>query len=471
MRIAMLSQNESRHDSRVIREAEALARLGHDVTVVCRSNDGHAVAHEMVSGVNYAVVPRRDSVSASALLALFRAHALVLLFDVQGVGRRRPGLRGFRSSARLIGLLAALPVGAFVFGLLKLKRGRASRVLRRPRLADYLEALRYTNDFAAWCTDLVVALEPDVVHAHDLITLSGGAIAARSAGAQLVYDAHELETHTNYHSLSPTTKRWIADYEAALTTCCDAVVTVCDSIADWLADAYRIPRPIVVMNAPRRPHVATSRSVRRELDLPPTTSLVVYIGSVTVDRGLEKTVIAMKHLPEVHFATVGWRYAETENAMRRLAVEHGVADRLHFVDPVPTAEVVSFVSDADASVIAIQNVCLSYAFCFPNKLLESVFAGLPVAAANLVELRRFLEAHPVGLLMDETDPEAIAATLTELITRRKEFVPDERELEAIERTYGWDAQEARLGALYRQLEALDARDGVQPRRPLTNVAS
>ena len=73
--------------------------------------------------------------------------------------------------------------------------------------------------------------------------------------------------------------------------------------------------------------------------------------------------------------------------MRLAAEREGVADRLHFVDPLPSEDVVGFLEDADASVIPIQNVCLSYDFCFPNKLLESVFPGLPVAVANLVELR------------------------------------------------------------------------------------
>src|SRR6185437_976035 len=95
----------------------------------------------------------------------------------------------------------------------------------------YLEALRYLNDFSATCADEIRVLAPDAIHAHDLITLSGAAIAGRRASVRVVYDAHELETHTNYHSLSALTKRWIARYEAGLTPRADAVVTVCDSIA------------------------------------------------------------------------------------------------------------------------------------------------------------------------------------------------------------------------------------------------
>ena len=82
-----------------------------------------------------------------------------------------------------------------------------------------------------------------------------------------------------------------------------------------------------------------------------------------------------------------------------------VADRYHVVDPVSSREVVSFVRDADVSVVAIQNICLSYYYCMPNKLLESVMGGLPVVVSNLPELRQLVHVNGYGEIMDETCPE------------------------------------------------------------------
>ena len=137
--------------------------------------------------------------------------------------------------------------------------------------------------------------------------------------------------------------------------------------------------------------------------------------------------------------------------MRDRAAAYDVVERVHFVDPVPSAEVVSFIADADLSVIPIQNVCLSYALCFPNKLLESVFAGLPVVAADLVELRRFLEENPVGVVTDEGDPAAIAQAIVDVLERRQQLAPTAAVIDDIERRYGWEAQERRLLALYDRL--------------------
>ena len=148
--------------------------------------------------------------------------------------------------------------------------------------------------------------------------------------------------------------------------------------------------------------------------------------------------------------------------MRLVADSAGVAERLHFVHPVPSEEVVGFLEDADASVIPIQNVCLSYAFCFPNKLLESVFAGVPVAVSDLVELRRFVTEHNVGVVMDERTAATIALALRELLDRRCEYAPSRAKVAELQRRYGWAVQEQRLQHLY---ASVDDRLGHRRRAP------
>jgi glycosyltransferase involved in cell wall biosynthesis len=323
-----------------------------------------------------------------------------------------------------------------------------------------LQPYRYLNDFALSCLDRIVALRPDVIHAHDLVTLSAATLAADRTGAKVVYDAHELETHTNY-VLAPATKTAIEQYEAILAPRAERLITVCESIADWLASNYRVRRPVVVMNSPasgplRDPPGA---GVRGLLGLDASVPLAVYVGSVTIDRGLELCVEALAFLPDVHLATVGPRYPATEQAMRERAGALEISDRLHFVDPRPADEIVAFIASADCSVMPIQNVCLSYYYCFPNKLLESVFAGLPVVVADLYELGRFVREHVVGVVVDETSPESIAAG----IRRALEDVslrPDREMREEVASAYGWPRQRSMLYEMY--AEILDSKGVREP---------
>jgi glycosyltransferase involved in cell wall biosynthesis len=238
----------------------------------------------------------------------------------------------------------------------------------------------------------------------------------------------------------------------------DGLITVCDSIATWLANEYHIDRPVVVMNAPTITDdelTAPTRAypdIRSHLGLAVHVPLVVYVGSVTVDRGLDVCVRALPYLPEVHFATVGPRHEATEREVLGIAIALKVQDRVHLVDAVPSRYVVPFVTTANCSVIPIQNVCLSYYFCFPNKLLESVFARLPVAAANLAELRRFVEEQLVGVIMDETDPRSVAKSIAELLANPDRYRPSLGKIRRLADAFGWGAQEARLLTLYRKLD-------------------
>jgi len=310
----------------------------------------------------------------------------------------------------------------------------------------------YLNEYAGATKAYLRRVDPAVVHAHDLVTLSAGAAVSRATGALLLYDSHELETQTNYWGLNALTRRELRRYERALTPSTAAVVTVCDSIADWLAQEYRLPRPVVVLNAPDPAVAPAAGDVRQVLNLPESAPLAVYVGSVTIDRGLENCVRALPHAPALHLATVGPRNAEMEQTLLTLAHKVGVTDRLHLVDPVAPDRVTHFISTATCSVIAIQNVCLSYAFCLPNKLLESVFAGLPVAVSDLPEMRRFVESVGCGVVMDERDPVAIAQALTTLSEEPERYRILGDRLREFKDEFGWPAQRAKLLNLYSTLQ-------------------
>jgi glycosyltransferase involved in cell wall biosynthesis len=500
MRVVMLVQNDWKHDSRVVREAECLAHGGHVVDVICRRETDTSIT-EQQNGVTYHCMPYEPQKILGRLPALLRLHLRVMFLETDGMGRI-PGAQGSLATwAKVIalagigGLLVMLispllasfiiaraavrqirrwlmvtrawtekrfgssgpahatfeAVYAFVLGTGRLLR-RAAKPLFSC-VSHVTQPFSYLNDSAWACMVLILRLRPEVIHAHDLVTLSGAALAARSIGCRFVYDAHELERHTNYWSLNRWTRYWIAKYETVLATRASAVITVCDSIADWLAAAYGIRRPLVVLNAPTGVPPALSdvdigECIRGKLGLSDSTPLVAYVGSVTIDRGLDLCVRALAYLSDVHFAAVGARYSVTEAEMIRAADEAGVLNRLHFVDPVPSDQVMAFMRGADCSVMAIQNVCLSYYFCFPNKLLESVFAGLPVAVANLPEMRAFVEKHGLGVVMDETNPRAIAEAIGTLLENRERYRPSSAKIKEIEEQYGWRRQSERLLELY-----------------------
>ncbi len=350
-----------------------------------------------------------------------------------------------------------------ILGDIKRKRANLEKRFGATVLTPFIAHLRW---HATSYRSQAIQLAPDVVHAHDLYTLLAGRQIAEATGAILVYDSHELEVGRN-GNFSRWERMLRARSERWLIKRCNAVITVCDSIADYLADMYRIPRPVVVLNAPSAEKQrldlehASSGDVRSCIGLTDDTPLAVYVGKVTIHRGLEQCVAALAHAPTLHVATVGPRVPSIEAELSRIAVSLGVRERLHFVDPVPHKEVTPFVQTASLSLITIQNVCLSYKFCFPNKLLESLMAGVPVVAGRLVELERMVERTKAGVIVDETDPVAIAEGIMTVLEDRARYAPDGQLIQWLIDNFSWELQSDKLVGLYSRFPAPNAETSKQ----------
>lgn len=452
-RVVMLVSNPCINDTRVIRAAETASMGGFDTVVLALSNDGET-SEERRNGVFYRrlanprLIPARNFFTATTVdLANIPTYELVnILLQL----KTRPSKSLAPASLNQVGVfrLTGEICRLLVIRSVMLTRAIALKACHpiRPMLEAHFMRKIFESE--------ALKLAPSIIHAHDLVTLPAGAAIAERCGARLIYDAHELEVHRNTKAarLSQPIRAYL---ERKHIRQCDAVITVCDSIADHLAEQYAVDRPFVVMNAPNLEEGHQSdKDLRSSLKLSSNTPLAVYVGRITTGRGIEQCIRALAYLPEYHLALVGPTHGPTEEAAQNLARTLGVFDRLHFVPPVAPNTVISFVSSADVSVVPIQNVCLSYYYCLPNKLLESTFAGLPVVVSNFPELRRFVELSGSGLVMDETDPHNIANTIREAYEKRRQLMPSDEALARVEQIYGWPTQKKNLDAIYASFRLL-----------------
>lgn len=397
LRILALSNGTGERDARIVRSAQAAAKVGHRVTVL---------------GIREYGVPGKQRIDG---------------VDFLRVGARPPG----DHTSRILS-----PIEKALLHVIRAGFGSAT----------YL-SLRNAILFRRAGIDLL----PDIVHAHDLYTLFAGWLIARRTSAKLIYDSHELELgRAGVSSVIDKLMRRIG--ERFLIRKAAATVTVSDSIADHLAQHYRIDRPTVVLNTPRVDGQESATDVRTELIIPEGKPLAVYLGGLTFNRGLDRIVEAMAMIPHLHVALVGPRtHKPTEKWLRALAKFLGVDDRLHFVDPVPSSEVPSFVRSADLSLVLVQDTCLSYRYSFPNKLLESLFARLPIVASRLPEYEKLIAITGAGVNVDQADAIEIAAGIQQVLSDREAFVPSVETIAAMRRDYGWTAQATRLLQLYQDV--------------------
>src|SRR5690606_34289318 len=72
-------------------------------------------------------------------------------------------------------------------------------------------------------------------------------------------------------------------------------------------------------------------------------------------------------------------------------------------------------ADAHVGIHLMQPVCGSFALTWANKTFDYAQAGLPVLLSDNPAHRTLVAEHPVGVLADAFDPEAIGTALETLM--------------------------------------------------------
>ena len=309
---------------------------------------------------------------------------------------------------------------------------------------------------------------PDVVHAHDAAMLAPGLAAARSVGARLVYDSHELATGVPYRE-----RLWalfVRVLERAVIRRCDAVLTVSDGIADRLMELHGLgARPAVVRNVPDVTGPPGEGRLRRMLGIG-DAPLVLHQGATARHRGCRQLVRAIASVPGAQLMFLGDEGDPGYGAvLAGLAAEHGLEERIHFMGSVPLEELLAETAEADVGVSLLEDVCENHRLALPNKVFEYIAAGVPVVVSRLPEVRRLVEEWGIGWTANASDPADIARALREALDGRGEPRLAESLREAA-LELSWAREQDRLLRVYDGLGRRPRRATVLVRNPCSHDA-
>ena len=303
---------------------------------------------------------------------------------------------------------------------------------------------------------VLVRLRPDVLHAHDSNALVPVALAAHRLGVPFVYDAHELWLHRPRRGRSWVYEAlfgaWYRVVQRALVPRSAAQITVSAPIAEHLARQYHLPDVRLVPNYPEPVADVGPRSIRdlAPARLPPDVPIVLHLGGVMEARGLEELVDAVAECAPAHLVLLG--SGSHWPAIAARADRRGIADRVHLLGPVPSAEVVAYSASATIGVQATLPVGLNNRYSLPNKLFQYMAAGLPVIASDFPQIREILATEECGIPVDTTRPSAIAGAIRQLLATPAEAREmGERGRRAAAERYSWSRAAETLLAVYRDL--------------------
>lgn len=317
-------------------------------------------------------------------------------------------------------------------------------------------------------------LKPDVIHFQDLELLLAVPFLRLLTRARLVYDVHEMYPDQVAMSdripgwLKPAGRWFVWHTERLLARLCHRLITADQPVADSFSGTG-VPT-LVVYNYPRlelfRPDPERVARIRAER---PGRTLLVYQGSMGIDRGLLQMVQAMATVrqshPEALLLLVGNLRPALKARVESLVRELGVENQVETTGWVDHRDVVNWVAACQIGLVPFLPV-EKYRKNIPVKQFEYMACGLPVIGADLPPIRRYLEPSGGGVLYPAGDLVALTRAMGALLDD-----PERRQAlgragqAAVEARWNWAEMEKVLVGCYRGLGLSDPDPAGSPASP------
>src|SRR5207245_1271294 len=142
--------------------------------------------------------------------------------------------------------------------------------------------------------------------------------------------------------------------------------------------------------------------------------VVLYLGNVAPDRGVEQLCRAIAEIPDAVLVVVGPGGPFRER-LREEARGLPAADRIHFLPAVAPEQIPAITASADVAAMPIQPSSLNHRLTTPTRLFDALGAGVPVVASDLPGMAQIIRATGAGVLCDPTNARSIAAAIREVL--------------------------------------------------------
>jgi glycosyltransferase involved in cell wall biosynthesis len=413
-RICLLAPGQPSLDPRLVKEADALHEVGHEVQVLC--------SH---------MIPWADAADRELLQTRpWRCTYVGGNFNSRSAEYSRTRLRH--------GLARRLPLAWPLSD--RLRRYAVCRVL--PELASAAKRVR---------ADLYIA--------HYTGALAAAADAARANRALFGFDAEDFGTGSYPLAAGPSPMdRLVERFERQYLSRSAYMTAASPGIAEAYNAKYGIPVPTTILNV--FPLAERPRELRA---MPPEGPLRLYWFSQTIGlgRGLEDVMQAMGQLKacniELH---VRGRWAgRYKEALFRLATSVGVLrQQICSYEPEPQSEMIRLAAIHDVGLALERRDTENHDLCIANKIFTYLLAGNAVIATATRGQQLIMETiGDAGFSYEPGDVNALARGLRRWYENRNILQhARQRSWDWGTRRFNWDLEKKKL---VQQVEAVlhDAR--------------
>ena len=362
-KILLISSGQPSLNPRLVKEADALADAGYDVTVL------YAYWNEWGTGFDKELLPSKkwkaictggDPLQKNGIFFLSR-----LIHKIAKTVNQKTGAKY----------------------LIELAIARASYFLLR-------EAKKY---------------RADLYIGHNLGALPATVKAAKANKKPCGFDAedfHRFEVSDNINDTDVILKTKLEDRYLPHV---DYLTVSSPLIAEKYKHLYPDKKPVVILNVfPRDLNIQSP-----ELNSEAPIRLFWFSQTIGPGRGIEDVIAALLLLKEYPFEIhlLGHLSVEMQNAfINKIAGIESVNLYLH--PPIPPDDITAFASQFDIGLASENSVPLNRDICLPNKIFTYIQAGLAVMASDTSAQSKLLNEYPgIGKVYKKRDVEALSAAL------------------------------------------------------------
>lgn len=289
----------------------------------------------------------------------------------------------------------------------------------------------------------------DIYHFHDPAFIPFAMVLKWITRKRVIYDAHE-DVPRDIMS-----KEWIP---VALRKPIANVVNVIEQMGARVFDGVIAATPPIAKKFPRSKTVLVQNYPYLS-ELEATAGLpyqerqpnIIYVGALTVARGINEVVEALARLPQTlpTKLTIAGRFSP-ESLVTELEQMPGWK-RVCFLGWQSRPDTLNLLAQARAGIVTFHPEP-NHIEAQPNKLFEYMSAGIPIIASNFDAWREIIDGIGCGIQVDPQSPDEIARAIQWIMEHPEESeAMGKRGRTAIEQRFNWEATSKNLLEFYRRL--------------------
>ncbi|MDO6705896.1 glycosyltransferase family 4 protein [Photobacterium sp. 1_MG-2023] len=272
----------------------------------------------------------------------------------------------------------------------------------------------WTPAALAWClkkqirTLINAGLEFDLIDGHYFYP-DGVAIAAVAKALRKPFTVTARGTDINLIPDYPSARRQIQQVLSAS----DHNLAVCEALRTAMIDLGATPDRVSTLRNGVDLELfsfcdeSQQAGLRRALDLPLNTPIILSVGLLIERKGHHLVIDALRQIPGAVLLIAGC--GPLRKTLSVLAEKYGVADRVRFLGRLSQEELSAYYGAANVLTLASDREG------WANVLLESMACGTPVVATNIWGTPEVVQQPRAGILV-ERNVNAIAAGLLQILS-------------------------------------------------------